>query len=982
MAPDEADQISLQQPPMRPEIYIPTATYRLQFNHLFPFPEAERHAAYFQRLGVSDVYSSPIWRARKGSMHCYDVTDHTVINPELGGEPAFKSLSRALSARNLGLLVDVVPNHMGIMDPSNKQWWDVLENGPGSPYADFFDIDWRADKEVLRDRVELPTLGSQFGICLENGELKVSFTDSGEFLVHYYETVLPTGPRTWVRLLHLVLKDLRARISEQDPDMMELESIITALDNLPMRIHDEPDQVKERQREKEVCKRRLRTLVTANPEVGKAIREVVEMANGTPGDPASFDLLEQFLEDQAYRLCFWRVAGDEINYRRFFDVNELAAIRVELPHVFQHVHGLIFRLIREGDIRALRIDHPDGLLNPPQYFTDLQRGCLHALIARSNDSVQDIPECDETPCAMYVVAEKILEHQERIRPDWAVDGTTGYDFLNLVNGVFVDRSQNTAFLRLYSKFIGSGPNFADLNTTCKKLILDISMSGELYTLARKLDRISEHHRRTQDFTMQTLQEALAEFIAAFPVYRSYIRPESTSVDPDDTHYIETAIRIAKRRNPATDPTLFDFIGSIVLLEGLDDLTPQHRSERMEFVLALQQITGPVMAKGLEDTAFYREFPLASLNEVGGEPDRFGVTVAEFHSRCEEQARFWPYSMLATSTHDTKRGEDTRARINVLSEIPHEWERAIYRWRRMNSRRKKQVDGHHVPTSKNEYLFYQTLLGIWPLQHSETDPDLTTRLVDYMIKATREAKLMTSWVKINEEYEATLTQFIKDALDPKRSAKFLADFQLMADRIAIRGANNSISQVLAKLTAPGIPDFYQGTELWSFSLVDPDNRRPVDYELRAEILEEIIARQNDPAYLDELQHNWRDGRIKMLVTHKGLAFRRAYSHLYQRGTYVPLDATGPAADNILAFAQTQPDKPWAITVVPRLLAKGNFPADRLADHEFWAETVIHLPENSPTRWHNIFTGEDVQATDDTLTVASHLGTFPVALLVSQ
>lgn len=979
---DEMENNSSQALKLPLEVYIPTATYRLQLNFEFPFDKAEQWVDYFQRLGVSDIYASPIWTARKGSMHCYDVTDHLQVNNELGGETAFKFFSNALTNRGLGMVVDVVPNHMGIMDRSNRQWWDVLENGNCSPYSNFFDIDWRAYKEELHDRVELPTLGQQFGICLENGELKVSVSNDGEFLVHYYETVLPTGPRTWVRILDMVLAELRAQMAADDEDLIELESVVTALGHLPLREDRLACRISERQREKEVCKRRLRVLMEQNPLVGDTIRAVLNEVNGAVGQPHTFDTLELFLEDQTYRLCFWRVAGDEINYRRFFDINELAAIRVELPSVFQHVHALIFRLIREGNIRGLRIDHPDGLLNPPQYFTDLQRGCLNAIALQGYESPGPIPDCVESPCAMWVVAEKILEHQERIRPDWAVHGTTGYEFLNLVNGVFVKQENNMPFLRLYSKFVGSGPNYADLKNQCKKLILDTSMSGELYTLSRKLDRISEHNRRTRDFTLQTLQEALAEFIAAFPVYRSYIRPDSTTVDEDDRFYIESAIRIAKRRNPATDPTLFEFIGSIVLLQDFEELAADQKRERLEFVLALQQITGPVMAKGLEDTAFYREYPLSSLNEVGGEPERFGVSTIEFHERCAEQAKLWPHSMISTSTHDTKRGEDVRARINVLSEMPSDWERAIFRWRRLNSRRKLQVEGHHVPTGRNEYLFYQTLIGIWPLYEEEVTPELTDRMIAYMIKATREAKIWTSWVKVNEEYENALAQFITETLDPAKSAKFLDDFRDFARLIAIRGSNNSLGQVLMKLTAPGVPDFYQGTELWRFDLVDPDNRRPVDYEMRARMLEEVISRQDDRSYLGELISGWKDGRIKLMVTHKGLAFRRAYQHLYRAGTYVPLSAEGEASENVLAYAQTKENEPWAITVVPRLMAQRHFPEDRLTDSDFWGETILRLPDNAPTRWHNIFTGQDVEANDLRIPLADHLGAFPVALLVSQ
>ncbi len=969
--------------PAHGDLYIPTATYRLQFHKDYRFQDAEVMADYFQRLGVSDIYSSPIWKARSGSLHCYDVTDHTQVNPELGGEPAFKALAAALRDRQMGIIVDVVPNHMGIMDTGNRQWWDVLENGPNSPFANFFDIDWRAYKEELHDRVELPTLGQQFGICLENGELKVSFNEDGEFRVNYYETVLPTGPRTWVRILELVLGELSQQMSEDDENLIEFQSILTALTNLPMREDRNPLRIRERQREKEVCKRRLRDLIWRSPLFGQAIDNILSELNGRPGEPHTFDTLELFLEDQTYRLCFWRVAGDEINYRRFFDINELAAIKVERPEVFQHVHALIFRLISDGCIRGLRIDHPDGLLNPPQYFTDLQQGCLEALRENNLRSNASNEECAENACAMWVVAEKILEHQERIRPDWAVHGTTGYDFLNLVNGIFVDQQNNSAFLRLYSRFTGSGPNFPELKNNCKKLILDISMSGELYTLARRLDRISEHNRRTRDFTLQTLQEALAEFIAAFPVYRSYIRPDSTSVDMDDTHYIDSAIRTAKKRNPSTDPTIFDYIGSLVKLENFESLTPEQQQERLQFVLALQQITGPVMAKGLEDTAFYRDFPLASLNEVGGEPERFGVSPAEFHGRCIEQARHWPASMIATSTHDTKRSEDVRSRINVLSEIPRQWERAIYRWRRLNSRRKHQVEGHHVPTTRDEYLFYQTLLGIWPLENgSGITDDFVDRMSDYMIKATREAKVNTSWVNVNEPYEDALKQFIRNVLNRHKSSRFLDDISDFARLVMMRGANNSLGQILMKLTAPGIPDFYQGCELWAFNLVDPDNRRPVDYEHRARILEEVIARQNDPAYLTELMDNWRDGRIKMMVTHRGLAFRRAYSTLYSSGTYVPLSADGDRSDQLLIYAQYSEGEPWAITVIPRLLTKAEFPEDRLADRDFWGNTSISLPDNAPRRWHNIFAGHELEVTDGQLGLAEHLGQFPLALLVSQ
>lgn len=952
-------------------VYIPTATYRIQFNGDFPFEAAREHADYFQRLGVSDVYSSPIWRAAKGSLHGYDVIDHTCVNPELGGEEAFKALATDLAARQLGIVVDVVPNHMGIADPNNRLWWDVLENGSLSPYAHFFDVDWRAAKQELHDRVELPILGQQFGICLENGELKTSFTDNAEFRINYYEHELPTDPRTWTLLLRPTLEKLKARLPDTDEDLIEFQSILTALRHLPVR-EDNPGLVRERHREKEVCKRRLRKLVEANPMFLQVIQETLHEVNGQPGNPQSFDLLEEFLESQNHRLSFWRVAGDEINYRRFFDVNELAAIRVELPDVFDHVHQLIFRLIQEGCIRGLRIDHPDGLLNPPQYFRDLQQGCRRALNT-DDDSNSD--------CAMWVVAEKILEHQERIRADWAVHGTTGYDFLNLLNGIFVDQGNSSAFRRLYANFTGSTPNYSQLKTQCKKLILDISMTGELHTLARRLDRISEQNRRNRDFTLQKLQEALAEFIAAFPFYRTYIRPDADAVDEDDKISIQTAIRRAKRNNSSSDPTVFDFIGTILLMEEQELLSDEQRQERREFVLKLQQITGPVMAKGLEDTAFYREFPLVSINEVGGDPERFGISLGEFHHRCVEQADFWPSSMNATSTHDTKRSEDARARLNVLSEMPRQWDVAIRRWRRINTRYKKMIEGALAPTPHEEYLFYQALLAIWPLYDETIAADVSDRIGAYMIKAAREAKVNTSWVNVDVHYEELLLHFVGKVLEP-RNSKFLEDFKSFARTISIRGANNSLGQTLVKLTAPGIPDFYQGAELWDTSLVDPDNRRPVDYKLRQKLLDEVISRQHEPEYLEEIISQWRDGRIKLMVTHKGLAFRRAYAQLYQHGKYVPLEAVGEQKDHLLAYAQHR-DGQWALTVVPRLLSRGEFSDDSLVDGDFWRNTELKLPPEAPRSWHNIFTGETVESTESrTVPVSQHLGRFPVALLVSQ
>lgn len=957
---------------------IPSSTYRLQFNPGFTFEHAERIVPFLHSLGITDVYASPIAKARPGSVHGYDVVDYSELNPELGGEQALNLFSAALRNREMGLLLDIVPNHMGVLHESNRWWWDVLENGPGSPFADYFDIDWHPPKEELQDRVSIATLGQQFGVCLESGELKVDFTDEGVFVVRYYDKVFPTAPRTWTTLLLRALDLLKQQEPPQvsEEDIMEFESIITGLRNLPLREETEPGKIIERQREKEVAKRRLRALIEASPPVKISINSILADLNGTPGQSASYDALEQFLKGQAYRLSFWRTAPDEINYRRFFDVNELAAIRVELPQVFKAVHELVFRLVQEGHVTALRVDHPDGLFNPPQYFANLQHACHLALSSREM-STSEFP-AQERDCAIWVVVEKILAADERLRTDWVVHGTTGYDFLNAVNRLFVNPAGERPLLKLYTKFTGSSVNFKELMNECKKLILDVSMSGELVVLARRLDRISEHHRRTRDFTLPGLQDALAEVIAGFPVYRSYIGPDSEKVSEDDRRNILTAIRAAKRRNPSIDPAIYEFIGSVLLLELPEGILEHQVDERRDFALRFQQFTGPVMAKGLEDTAFYRDFPLLSLNEVGGEPEKFGMTAEEFHRCCQYQYEHWPHTMLTTSTHDTKRSEDVRARINVLSEIPREWERAVLRWRQINRKRKRQVEGIHVPTSKEEYMLYQSLVGVWPLDAADL-ADLPRRLREYMIKASREAKVHTSWVNVNAAHEEALQNFIAQIIDPKRGAKFIAAFEEFHAVLAPFGAINSLSQLLLKATCPGVPDFYQGNELWEFSLVDPDNRRPVDYSKRSAMLENMNVAQPDPQLIHDLVINWRDGRIKMYVTSRALNFRRDNPALYLRGTYSPLKAAGPMADHVIAFSRHD-NGSSAITVVPRFLARTGIQPNSIVAPAAWEETYLLLPDASPGQWTNQMTGEVISLQSRELMLPlSFLGTFPVALL---
>lgn len=954
-------------------MHIPGSTYRFQFHKEFPFQRCEELAEYLHRLGITDVYSSPALLALEESTHCYDVLDHTVINPVLGGIDALKSLSRRLQEHDIKMILDIVPNHMGIMHPDNPQWWDVLEYGRVAESAGFFDIDWNSYKRELHNRVQLPALGAQFGVCLENGEITLSYSAERGILVHYYGTVLPTDPRTWHRLADGMAGET-SQLSHED--RAELEDLSRRMKQLAetAELEGRGDNG-ERLRTKQELKRQFMELVARSATAEQLLLSALQQMNGDAANPETFNDLELLLNEQNYRLSFWRVAADEINYRRFFDVNTLAGIRVELPHVFNHVHTLVFQLVRDGYVHGLRIDHPDGLLNPPQYFQDLQRGCCTTLIEGKPGS--DL-QCQLSPEVVWVVVEKILGLNEQLQTGWPVHGTTGYDYLNVVNGVFVNRASSSAFSRIYRRFTGAGPNFPELRTTCKKLILDNNLSGELYTLSRQLDRISETNRRTRDFTLQFLREALAEFIAAFPVYRSYIKPDSTTVEPEDRRHIETAIQRAKRRNPSMDPTVFDWLATILLLDGFDDLPDDVRRQRMEFILALQQTTGPVTAKGIEDTAFYREYPLVSLNEVGGEPDHFGFTVREYHDYCANQAQHFPHSMLATSTHDTKRSEDVRARINVLSEMPKEWEKSLFRWKRMNARFKTQADGIHVPTSADEYLFYQTLVGLWPLNDDITHDELVPRIANYMIKAGREAKIHTSWINVNEDYENALVAFVEKVLNPRRSAKFLEDFRQFAARTSLRGAGNALAQVVLKMTSPGIPDLYQGCELWDFSLVDPDNRRPVDYGLRRQLLDECLARGSDAGFVQEIVTDWRSAKIKMHTISRTLAFRRENADLFRYGAYIPLEATGPRAEHVLAFAR-QHENTWAITVVPRLLAGSGFAADSLVHPDFWHGTEIELPGAAPCSWSNVLSWANTAVVAGKLPLADVLSAFPVAVL---
>src|SRR2546425_3182521 len=943
---------------------IPTCTYRLQFNRWFTFSQAREIVPYLDALGVSDVYASPYFQASPNSLHGYDITDHNKLNTAIGSRADYDAWIARLHEHSMGQVLDFVPNHVGIADSRNAWWMAVLENGLSSRYAPYFDIDWQPRKFDLRDKVLLPILSDQYGRVLERSELQVRFEEGTLYLL-YGERKLPIAPGTYRYVLEIALQNL-AEHKEED-FYAELQSILTALEYLPKRTETDPKRIGERIREKEIIKRRLERRCAEAPQVQHAIEKALAQINGEPGDPRSFDALDELLDAQSYRLAFWRVAAEEINYRRFFDVNDLAAIRVELPKVFDATHRLLLELVRTRAVTGLRIDHPDGLYLPREYFEKLQQRCAKALGV-------GLPKDRR---AIYMLAEKILTGSETLRKEWRVHGTTGYDFASQVTQLLVDSSAETAITKTFHRFIGHSMPFGHLLYAKKLQVMKLSLANDVNVLGNMVDRLSEQNRWYRDFTLEALARAVRETIACFPVYRTYLAP-GQPVSEEDRQIVERAVTAAKRRNPAIEESIFNFLRDVLVFRFPENLDVEARTEHTHFVLKFQQTTGPIMAKGLEDTVFYIYNRLAALNEVGGEPQQFGLSVEAFHNRNLDRQRNWPATLLATSTHDTKRSEDVRARMVAISEIPELWRRSLQRWRTVNRRWKKPVNESEAPDADEEYLLYQTLLGTWPIAgngapEQNVGLEYTQRIQAYMMKALNEAKLNTSWIQPNEEWLAATRDFVAKVLDPTPKNKFLPAFLHIAEEIARLGAINSLAQTLLKLTSPGVPDIYQGSETWDFSLVDPDNRRPVDYKLRAEMLSCLSSKTPE-----ELLQNWPDGRIKMFLTQRALQFRNEQVDLFQRGNYLPLHATGAFADCCISFAR-QLDRDWAIVIVPRLSSRIGFPPIG----ERWKDTVIDVPENlSLERGREIFTGRELSIQNRQIRVAEALSGLPFAMVTNQ
>jgi (1->4)-alpha-D-glucan 1-alpha-D-glucosylmutase len=905
----------------------PGATYRVQLGPGFTFDDAASVADYLAKLGVTHLYCSPFLQAASTTSSGYDVVDHSRLDERLGGEDGYARMTDKLKSLGLGQIADTVPNHMALAGRANAWWWDVLENGPASRYADYFDIDWDPPERKLTAHVLMPILGDRYGRVLEAGELQIS-RRGGSFVVSYFDQEAPLSPRT---LDDLLASAADAAGAADEAGSAELKKIAAELGNLPHALLTDPADVAERHSGAERLRGALATLAQEHPAVAAAIDAEIQAVNGDP------DRLDDLLQRQNYRLAYWGTAAEELSYRRFFDIDQLAALRVERDAVFDDVHRLLVKLVTDGSIDGLRIDHVDGLADPEGYLTRLRAVTGPA----------------------YIVVEKILGPEEQLPSSWPVAGTSGYGFLNLVNKLFIDPAGEQEILAGYSRFTGQDSEFAEIAHVAKLQVMSDDLAAETERLTALLADICERHRRQRDYTRRELRESLHEVLAAFAVYRCYPRP-GHEVTFADRAKAAAAITAARQRRPDLDPELFDFIGALLLLRFDGDL-------ESKFAVRFSQLSAPVMAKGVEDTAFYRYQPLISLNEVGGDPATFGGSVPDFHEAMTYSALHWPDAMLTLSTHDTKRSADVRARISVLSELPIAWESAIIAWADHNSKHKRRLARHGRggwPERGSEYLLYQTLVGAWPLELS--------RAKEFMLKAVREAKLHTSWTDPQTDYEDALTDFIAAVLADDDFVTGLERF-LAENRIVARGRLNSLAQTALLLTCPGVPDLYQGTEVWNLSLVDPDNRRLVSFATQWALLADLA--DAGPA-----QALARDdvGGPKIWLTAKLLAHRRSCPQAYDRTSgYEPLEVAGRHADRFVAFTRSgrkgsRGPSPYGqhhlAVVVPRL-------ATGTADP--WTGTVVMLPEGT---WTSVLTGESYPG--GKISAVTLMRQFPVQVLTRR
>jgi (1->4)-alpha-D-glucan 1-alpha-D-glucosylmutase len=969
----------------------PLSTYRLQMHAGFNFADAEAILPYLKELGIGDVYTSPVFEARPGSMHGYDVARHDRFNPELGGDEGFARFARTLNQLGMGYLMDIVPNHMGVGNDS--VWWqDVLENGHASEYADFFDIDWAPLKPDMQGKLLLPILGKQYGEELESKRIQIEIVD-GQPRVRYYDHLMPLAPRS-----------LPLLFPESKWDELELPSsfrnLLRDLSHIPP--HDTADANLAAQRRQQLAelKPRLRAALK-DPEIRPILDRVLAEVSGVEGDPHSFDLLHEVLEAQPYRLALWRVSSEEINYRRFFDVNDLVGLRMENPEVFAATHSLIRKILAEKQVTGLRIDHCDGMFNPRQYLIRLQllyvasqcagpiaRGPLapNGVELEIRETVRGY-DWSAIQGPLYVVVEKILEPREALPREWPVRGTSGYDFVHFANQVFIQQDNRKRFDNLYSSIIHRTPDPDEVIYRSKLLVMQNALASETYVLTNLLSQLASSDRRARDFTDNVLETAIRETIACFPVYRTYIDDRGQHTQRDRA-FIHHAITRAKYRNPDVDASAFDLIENTLLLHGRAGEEINQRE--LYFALKFQQLTGPVMAKGVEDTAFYIYNRFVSSNEVGSSMKSFGLSVETFHASNEERLLNSPDAMLATSTHDTKRSEDVRNRLNVLSELDSQWPSLVRRWYRMNSKLRTTLeDGRVAPDPNEEYLIYQTIVGAWPwvMESAEDRKSFLTRLQEYMSKALSEAKVNLSWVSPNEQYIAAVHSFLDGLLtakDGRKETKFVESLNEILPSVKLFGAVNSLAQVVLKVASPGVPDFYQGSELWDLSLVDPDNRRSVDYKMRIEALSQIqhvAAEQGYAALCDEVLGNLCDGRAKLWTSHRALTTRRELPEVFRCGEYFPLTVRGNLSAHIIAFLRQRGGQS-VLVVVPRFACTLMQRKAHLPLGDAWKEEALVMPDHAGKSFVDVFSGEALTVSQDgALSLRQVFERFPVAMLRS-
>jgi (1->4)-alpha-D-glucan 1-alpha-D-glucosylmutase len=917
---------------------IPTATYRLQLNKDFRFSDACKILDYLHGLGISDVYLSPILGSRKGSEHGYDVTDPTRINPELGTEEDFENFQNELQRRGMGLVLDIVPNHMAA-SMENSWWMDVLENGPQSAYAAYFDIEWRPSTRSLDGKILLPVLGRPFGEVLDSGELKLTFQD-GKFYFQYLDSFFPLAPGSYYGILHYRIDQLARRLGEDSPAYQEFSGIVASF--LPLENADRRsgETAADRRLRFEAARDRLSALVKSNREIAGFVEENLRFFNGNEGDPASLGSLQRLLAGQHYKLAYWQNVNESINYRRFFTIADLVGVRVEDPVVFEAMHAHLLRLISRGPFTGLRIDHIDGLRDPLAYVNRLQERLAPSTPPGSS---------------AYLLVEKILARGEYLPADWQVCGTTGYDYLNHANGVFVNPEGGIRLKEIYADFIGREQNFVDVLYQKKKLVMNTLLGVEIRSLGRQLAELASQDRYARELARGQLIEALTEVTASLSVYRTYIR--NMEIPEHAVKYITEALQEARRRAPHLNAACFDFLEETLLLQNRPHVLPDQREARLAFVMRWQQFTGPIVAKGMEDTALYVYHPLLSLNEVGGAPEPRDVcSREEFFRFLEAREKNWPHTLNATTTHDTKRSEGVRARVNVLSEMPESWKSHVELWAKLNAKHKEEVDGRLAPDRNEEYFLYQTLLGAWPLDGSSCET-LVQRLQAYLVKATREAMVHTRWTRPNQRHEEALQRFVAKILSPA-AEDFLRDFRPFQREIAHHGMVGDLAQTLLKIASPGVADFYQGSELWDLRLVDPDNRGPVDFERRISLLERFAHDEaaDSATFIRNMVEHWPDGRIKLFLVQKAIRFRREYASLFQQGEFLPLETQGDWRQNVVGFMRRRNGQ-QALVVVPRWLSQVAC-LDRGHGQATWKETEIVLPPDASVRWRSVLSGREV------------------------